>query len=714
MTMAAPTFSRTDGHARGTTPILQVRDLVIEVPSKDGVTRLVDGASFDVHPHEVFGIVGESGSGKSLTMLAVMGLLPFPVRMTGGEVVLNGRKLTGLSLEEMRAFRGKSISMIFQDPMTSLNPVLRIGWQIAEAVRLHNPDMSKGAIRRRVIDLLDLVGIPDPERRFRQFPNEFSGGMRQRAMIAVAMANEPDLLIADEPTTALDVTIQAQVMQVLAEVRSRTGAAMVLITHDLGLVAEVADRVVVMYGGRMMERSAVGVTFAQPRHPYTVGLIASLPRIDGNVAELYSIPGQVPDLSKRPSGCVFHPRCGLSNGRAPCRETIPEFRQIERDDHRVACHFAEETPGWAAQEARRLEAAPVSRITASVGPGTTETPVLSVDRLSKDFLIRRATGWGKDRLRAVRDVSFGLARGRTLGLVGESGCGKSTLGRVILRLLETTSGAVYVKGENISVLPRSRLRAKRREMQVVFQDPYASLDPRMTIHEIIAEPLRINGLYDPARVDELLGNVGLSPAVAARRPPEFSGGQRQRIAIARALALRPEVMVLDEAVSALDVSIQAQVVNLLKQLQRELGLTFLFISHDLSVVRHISDDVAVMYLGKLVEYGSRDEIFRAPAHPYTQALLSAIPAPDPAKARAQQRIVLTGDLPNPLSPPSGCPFRTRCFKATDYCAEVEPELEERTAPGHLSACHFAESADVGQARNPISLQGASAEAGSRP
>ena len=327
-------------------PVLSVRGLVIEVPGRDGVVRLVDDVSFDVFPNEVFGIVGESGSGKSMTMLAVMGLLPDPVRLTSGEVILRGRRLTGLSFEEMRKIRGKSMSMIFQDPMTSLNPVLRVGSQIAEAVRLHNPSLSEVQIRDRTVELLSLVGIPDPTRRFDQYPNEFSGGMRQRAMIAIAMANDPDLLIADEPTTALDVTIQAQVLDVLARVRARTGAAMVLITHDLGLVAESADRVAVMYGGRMMERAGVGAIFSEPRHPYTVGLISSLPRVDRSVATLYSIPGQVPNLAKRPSGCVFHPRCGLSNDRAACREEIPAFRETG-PQHRVACHFAEETLQWA-------------------------------------------------------------------------------------------------------------------------------------------------------------------------------------------------------------------------------------------------------------------------------------------------------------------------------------------------------------------------------
>jgi peptide/nickel transport system ATP-binding protein len=677
-------------------PILSVRDLVIEVPGKDGLIRLVDGASFDVFPHEVFGIVGESGSGKSMTMLAVMGLLPAPIRMTSGEVILRGQRLTDLSFEQMRTVRGKSMSMIFQDPMTSLNPVLRIGTQIAETIRLHNRMLSKSQVRARAIELLGLVGIPDSERRFDQFPNEFSGGMRQRAMIAIAMANDPDLLIADEPTTALDVTIQAQVLEVLANIRARTGAAMVLITHDLGLVAETADRVAVMYGGRMMERADVGATFSEPRHPYTVGLISSLPRLGENVAELYSIPGQVPNLAKRPPGCVFHPRCGLSNGRAACRETVPEFRAIG-PEHRAACHFAEETVQWA-----RAIAPPPSKAErpAPSNPSTAKS-ALKVERLSKSFNIRRRRGWGHDKLRAVRDVSFTLTKGRTLGLVGESGCGKSTLGRLILRLIDPSTGAIWLTGDDITTLKSSFLRPKRRDLQVVFQDPYASLDPRMTIHEVIAEPLRINNRYEPSRIVELLTAVGLSAEVAQRRPTEFSGGQRQRIAIARALALGPDVLILDEAVSALDVSIQAQVINLLKDLQNKLELSYLFISHDLSVVHHISDDVAVMYLGRLVEFGKRDDVFNTPAHPYTQALLSAIPIPDPERARSNQKIVLSGDLPNPLSPPSGCAFRTRCFKATEHCAQVEPELTARTAPGHLSACHYASPPATAEAINKV-------------
>ncbi|WP_082476408.1 ABC transporter ATP-binding protein [Rhizobium sp. Leaf306] len=661
--------------------VLSVRNLSIEVPGAKGPVRLVDDVSFDVRQNEVFGIVGESGSGKSLTMLAVLGLLAEPLKIVSGSIKLRGRELTSLSFEQMRSIRGKTMAIVFQDPMTTLNPVLRIGKQIGEAVRLHNPGMSSRQVRDRVIELLQLVGIPNPEKRYSQYPNEFSGGMRQRVVIAIAMANEPDLLIADEPTTALDVTIQAQVMSVLAEVRERTKAAMVLITHDLGLVAETADRMAVMYGGRIMETSPAKTLFSNPNHPYTAGLIASLPRVDREVKELYSIPGFVPDLANRPRGCVFHPRCAMSNGRIPCREEKPLLHAL-RDDSAVACHFSEETAAWRQAQEKAVQIVDREQI----DERDVLAPILKVDNLTKDFQIGVGLLRSSQQLKALRNISFEIPKGRTLGLVGESGCGKSTLARVLLRLLDASGGDVYLNGEPFMNLRGTRLRAKRRDLQVVFQDPYSSLDPRMTIHEVIGEPLRIHGRYDPQRIDELLAHVGLTPDAGRRRPPEFSGGQRQRIAIARALALNPDVLILDEAVSALDVSIQAQIINLLKKLQEELGLTYVFISHDLSVVRHISDEVAVMYLGRIVEHGAVREVFESPAHPYTQALLSSIPRPDASEGEG--RIVLEGDLPNPLSPPSGCSFRTRCFRAVEECARAEPKLEPRTGIDHLSACLF--------------------------
>jgi peptide/nickel transport system ATP-binding protein len=674
-------------------PILSVRDLVVEVSAGERWTRLLDRVSFDVYPHEVLGIVGESGSGKSMAMLAVMGLLPSAVRMAEGQIRLFGEDIGGLSFERMRAIRGRRMSMIFQDPMTSLNPVLRIANQIGEAIALHQPRMPRARIRDRIVELLELVGIPNAARRANQFPHEFSGGMRQRAMIAMAIANDPALLIADEPTTALDVTIQAQVMEVLAHARQRTGAAMILITHDLGLVAESANRVAVMYGGRIVEENTVEALFRNPRHPYTTGLLASLPRIERRRGELYSIPGQVSDLRNQPSGCTFHPRCGLAGKQKVCMETLPELITTG-GNHRVACHHWQETAAWALRAGHQQS----ESVALAEAPVAVDAPItLKVEDLHKTFKIRRNRGFGSDRLSAVGGVSFELKQGETLGLVGESGCGKSTLGRVILRLHEATRGAIILNGRDITGMKPRALRPLRRHMQVVFQDPYASLDPRLTAGEAIAEPLRINGRYRSERVIELLQEVGLGPEAASKLPSEFSGGQRQRIAIARSLALNPDLLVLDEAVSALDVSVQAQVINLLKKLQQKLGLAYLFISHDLSVVRHVSDHVAVMYLGKIVEMGEGAQIFDVPLHPYTQALLSAIPHPNPGDGGGR-RIILKGDLPNPLKPPSGCAFRTRCFKAQTICAREEPPLAKHAATGHLAACHFADAQPIDQGK----------------
>ena len=454
----------------------------------------------------------------------------------------------------------------------------------------------------------------------------------------------------------------------------------------LGLVAEAADRIAVMYAGRIVETSAAARLFGGARHPYTAGLIASLPRMDRDLAKLYSIPGFVPDVSRRPGGCAFHPRCGLSHGRAECRSVTPTLRNDD-EGHRSACHFSDEVPGWAAERQEEREDARTEAVSG------TESVAIQVEHVSKVFRVAKSSGWGSDRLQVLTDVSFEIKQGRTLGLVGESGCGKSTLSKVILQLEPSSAGAVRLKSENLVGMTGRTLRARREQLQVVFQDPYSSLDPRLTIHDIVAEPLRIHGRYDPARVAELLDHVGLGTDAEPRHPADFSGGQRQRIAIARALALQPDVLILDEAVSALDVSIQAQIINLLKTLQAEFGLTYLFISHDLSVVRHMSDDVAIMYLGRLIEIGSREQIFSRAAHPYTQALLSAIPGATPGAAtdgRARAgRIILTGELPNPLSPPSGCRFRTRCFKAQDLCSTHEPALSDRSGAGHLSACHFA-------------------------
>ena len=663
--------------------VLAVANLSIGATRGSQTIVLVDDVSFTVRRHEVFGLVGESGSGKSLTLLAVLGLLPAGVRILAGRIRFAGRDITDLDFEAMRAIRGRTISAIFQDPMTALNPVRRVGAQIDEALRVHNPAWGRAEIRARTIALMEMVGIPSPAWRCKQYPHEFSGGMRQRIMIAIAMANEPALLIADEPTTALDVTIQSQVMSVLAEVRARTGAAMVLITHDLGLVAETADRIGVMYSGRLVELRPGGSIHAAPAHPYTAGLAGSLPSLDHDQSELTAIAGYVPDPARRPAGCAFHLRCVMSADRELCRLDRPELQAIGTD-RQSACHFAAETPLWAeAERRRRAIPGPARELRADA------EPVLELRHLAKRFHTRGFLGFGAATLQALRDVSITLRKGQTLGLVGESGCGKSTLARVVLRLLAASGGDVWINGQPFLGLSGQALRARRRSIQVVFQDPYSSLDPRMTIHDVIAEPLRINGRYDADRVHALLDMVGLDPEMENRRPEQFSGGQRQRIAIARALALNPDILILDEAVSALDVSIQAQIINLLRDLQDRLGLSYLFISHDLSVVRHICDEVAVMYLGQIVERAPSRALFARPAHPYTSALLASIPrAEDPAVRRAHTAPV-RGEQPNPFAPPSGCAFRTRCPRATDRCAATVPDLSERTAPGHFSACHFA-------------------------
>jgi peptide/nickel transport system ATP-binding protein len=608
-------------------------------------------------------------------MMAVMGLLPRGAAVSG-QVHYKSRDLLAMDPESLRRVRGAGLTMIFQEPMSSLNPVQRIGPQIAEIIDIHNPGQGRDALRRRVTDLLAMVGVPSPDSRFDQYPHEFSGGMRQRVMIAMAVANEPDLIIADEPTTALDVTIQAQVMAVLRDVRRRTGSSMVLITHDLGLVAEVADRVAVMYGGRIAETGPCAEVFSQPAHPYTMGLLQSVPDWRAPVdRELAAIPGQPPNPLDRPSGCAFSPRCPIA--RPDCATRRPELVQVG-PNRMAACPWAQ--PGEAAMAPPRAPLPP--------RPPLADAPeILAVEGLRVHFPIRRGWFGARGAIKAVDGVDIHLRRGETLGIVGESGCGKSTLGRAVLDLIRPTEGRISILGSVNGTLRGRPLQAARRRTQVVFQDPNGSLDPRMSVHEIVAEPLRIHGAYSPGRVDDLLGQVGLDAAAGTRRPAAFSGGQRQRIAIARALALKPDIMLLDEAVSALDVSIQAQIVNLLMALQRDLGLSYLFISHDLSVVRHISDSVAVMYLGKLMEYGPHDAIFGNPRHPYTRALLSAVPVLHPTEAEVDARVVLSGDLPSPANPPSGCVFRTRCPIARPACADSAPALTGADGV-HRFACHF--------------------------
>jgi peptide/nickel transport system ATP-binding protein len=613
--------------------------------------------------------------------MSLMRLIPEPPGKIAGSIRFEGKDLLQLSEREMRTIRGNDISMIFQEPMTSLNPAFTVGNQIAESVRLHR-DVSRRAAWKRAIEMLDLVGIPDAHRRVRDYPHAFSGGMRQRAMIAMALACEPKLLIADEPTTALDVTIQAQVLDLMRSLQQSMGMAMLFVTHDLGVVADICDRVVVMYAGQVVEQAPVLDLFAHPGHPYTEALLASMPQAVALASRLHVIPGEVPSPDRLPSGCRFNPRCEYVVDR--CVDTEVPLTPVLTGTGSVRCLRHAELQLSATRLAVPTVAAPRSAETART--------LLELRGLTKDFpvrsgVLRRVVG----RVRAVDGLDVTVAAGETVGLVGETGSGKSTVARLALRLVEPDSGQILLDGIDLTRLDQGELRRRRRDMQIVFQDPYSSLDPRATIAESIGEPLEVyeglRGRRRDARVGELMEQVGLAERLMRRYPHEFSGGQRQRIAVARALALRPRLLICDEPVSSLDVSTQSQVINLLIDLQDELGLAYLFIAHDLSVVRHISDRIAVMYLGRIVEEGPAETVYTRPRHPYTEALLSAIPLPDPIRQRSRDRIVLKGDIPSPLAPPSGCHFRTRCAYAMDICAEVTPE-PFRTDDGTTVFCHL--------------------------
>jgi peptide/nickel transport system ATP-binding protein len=665
-------------------PVLSIRSLTVTFRGSGPPVPAVRGVDLDVHAGEVLGIVGESGSGKSVTALAAAGLLP-PNAEVCGSILLAGREVVGAAPDALRRMRGQDIGVVFQDPATTLNPLLPVGRQITEGEVAHGR-LRPAEAPARAVALLRAVDIADPESRAVQYPHQFSGGMRQRAVIAMAMAGRPKLIIADEPTTALDVTVQAQVLDLIARRQRETGAAVVLITHDLGVVAEVAHRVAVMYGGRIVETGTVREIFARPHHPYTAALLRSAPRIDAAGGRLDPIPGQPPTPTDLPKGCSFGPRCATGAGRQRCLGEDPVLREVA-PGRESACHFAEEVAAPARPE-RRVAASPRQPQRADA------PPLLRVENLSVHFPIRAGLLRRVVRtVRAVDGVSLSIAPGETLGLVGESGCGKTTTGRAIMGLVPTTGGTITFDGRRIDGLGRGAMRAVRRRMQYVFQDPFSSLNPMLAVGEAVAEPLRIHGLYDEmggARwIARLFDMVGLSISVAERLPREFSGGQKQRIGIARALALRPSLLILDEPVASLDVSIQAQIVNLLEDLQRELGLAYLFIAHDLSVVKHVSDRVAVMYLGRIVEEGDKADVYGTPVHPYTQALLSAVPAPDFAAAGTRQRIILEGEIPNPAAPPAGCHFHPRCFRADARCAAEAPRFVRHEGVASRAACHHA-------------------------
>nr|PZN81009.1 MAG: glutathione ABC transporter ATP-binding protein [Pseudomonadota bacterium] len=668
--------------------LLEVENLHVHFVTTAGVVRAVEGLSYKVKPGEVVALVGESGCGKSVSALTVMRLLAKPAgRVVAGRILFQGRDLLKLSEEEMRAIRGREISMIFQEPMTSLNPVLTIGFQIMEPLMIHL-GMSEKQARARAAELMRMVGIPDGERRLDQYPHQFSGGMRQRVMIAIGLACNPKLIIADEPTTALDVTIQAQILQLMKDLSRELGIAMVIITHNLGVVARYADRVNVMYAARMAEQGTADDVFARPRHPYTFGLLRSVPRLDRpREAKLETIEGLPPNLVSPPPGCRFAPRCAAAT--EACKVAPPPLVEVE-SGHYSACIRATELAEKGPQAIGLSKPAGPAKLEV---PRSESPPLLRLERLTKHFVVSsgsRLFGRSSAIVRAVNDVSFSIAPGQTLGLVGESGCGKTTVGRLVLKLEEPTSGSIFFEGKDLTKAGHDVMRDVRRRIQVIFQDPYSSLNPRMTVGQIISEPLLVyrmvpNKKAARERVEDLLTQVGLYPYMADRYPHELSGGQRQRVGIARALAMEPKFIVCDEPVSALDVSIQAQVINLLEDLQEKYGLTYLFIAHDLAVVRHISHRIAVMYLGRVMEIADRNSLYENPLHPYTQALLAAVPVPDPAAERARDHTILAGEVPSPLNPPSGCVFRTRCPRATEECKVVVPELR-KFGEDHYAAC----------------------------
>jgi peptide/nickel transport system ATP-binding protein len=608
--------------------LLEVRDLAVAFPTDTEPVTAVRGLSFTVDPGEVVAVVGESGSGKSATAMALIGLLPEYAEVSGS-VRLGGDELIGMPDKAMSRIRGRAIGTVFQDPMSALTPVYTVGEQIAEAITVHQNRVDKRAARQRAIELLELVGINQPERRAKAFPHELSGGERQRVVIAIAIANDPDLLICDEPTTALDVTVQAQILDVLKTARDVTGAGVLIITHDLGVVAEFANRAVVMYAGRAVETSPVETLYRDRRMPYTAGLLGSVPRLDAaQGARLVPIPGAPPSLAGLDPGCPFAPRCPLVID--DCRTAEPDLVEVA-PAHRAACIRTELVAGRSAADIYGVATAPPTGPRADLSVPEVVVRVQDLTRtykLTKGVVFRRTIG----EVRAVDGISFDLLRGQTLAIVGESGSGKSTTLHEVLELTAPQSGSIEVLGANVAELDNARRRSLRGELQVVFQDPVASLDPRLPVSDVLAEPLHANG-FDKAqiqsRVTELLDLVGLSGGDASRYPADFSGGQKQRIGIARALATQPKILALDEPVSALDVSIQAGILNLLLDLQDQLGLSYLFVSHDLSVVKHLAHRVAVMFKGSIVEQGPADDVFGNPQHEYTRKLLAAVPHPEP-------------------------------------------------------------------------------------
>ncbi|NLK07103.1 MAG: ABC transporter ATP-binding protein [Firmicutes bacterium] len=666
--------------------LLEVKDLKMYYRTLRGHVRAVDSVSFEIERGKALGIAGESGCGKSSMASALLRLLPSNGAYHGGSVIMDGQDLLKMPEERFRKeIRWNRISMVFQGAMNALNPVHRVGEQIVEAILSHENVSRKEAVER-ARELLQLVGI-NPQ-RFSEYPHEFSGGMKQRSIIAMALACHPDLIIADEPTTALDVMVQAQILKAMGELRERLGLSMMLITHDLSVIAQTCDSVAIMYAGKIAEYGSVMDVYTNPAHPYSHGLLGSFPNIQAERSEVRSLPGFPPNLLAPPSGCRFHPRCPLADEM--CMEVEPEVRRVDDSGRVVACHKAE-----LVLEGKKLW----EPMGASAARDTGKKTILEVSDLVKHFpvrmgLLKSLSAKEQPALRAVDGVSFDVYKGEILGVVGESGCGKTTLARSILRLIDPTSGKAIFEGTDILDKDALQMKTLRRKMQVIFQDPYESMNPRMDVQTIVSEPLRIQGLFKTTHaarevVAKVLSDVEMIPPeeYMGRYPHELSGGQRQRVAVARALTLDPDFIVADEPVSMLDVSIRGEVLNLMLNLSRSQGVTFVYITHDLATARHICDRIAVMYLGKIVELGTAEEVIGSPRHPYTSALIGAVFVPDPRHRGFTQ--LLRGEIPSPVNPPSGCRLHPRCPYATAICKEVEPELTLYEGT-HQSACHRTE------------------------
>ncbi|GGG00665.1 dipeptide ABC transporter ATP-binding protein [Paenibacillus abyssi] len=663
--------------------LLIVDNLHTHFFTEQGTVRAVNGVSFELKKGERLAIVGESGSGKSAMAMSLLQLISYPGRIVSGSVKLGDKDLLQMSERQLNEVRGGEIGTVFQDPMTSLDPVMTIEEQLVHTIRRHTKLDRRGAVQR-AIELLRQVGIPDPETRIRNYPFELSGGMRQRVLIAMALSCSPKLIIADEPTTALDVTIQAQIVELLKNLSADTGCAMLFITHDLGLVARFAQKVAVMYAGRIVEYGTVRELYANPQHPYTQSLLRTIPSMKGPRAKrLLQIDGFPPDMRQPVVGCSFAQRCPAA--QPMCRTEIPSLTD-RSPTHRAACWIEDGIFSGIAKETaptaeELLHLPPKASFLRHQEPQDAAMPVLEIKSLAKHYKTRSSLFRKNGKVvRAVDGLDFSLQPGQTLGLVGESGCGKSTTARMLLRLDEPSDGSIIVEGVDIAHLKGEELKQFRRKVQMVFQDPYSSFNPKLTIEQIITEPLQVmkvgTGEERRKRARELILTVGLDVSYLDRYPNQLSGGQRQRIGIARALALNPSIIVADEPTSALDVSVRAQVINLLAELREKLGISVVFISHDLSIVKHISDTIAVMYLGKIVEFGPTQAIFGNPRHPYTKALLSAAPIPDPQLEAERNVELLSGDLPSPANPPKGCRFSTRCPAAEHRCKEERPELIE--------------------------------------